>query len=80
MPYDLYGTYYASEIDAANAEMAQCAAIDADIASRRVADLEKRFYQQQEPIQQDYEFHELKGYVKSLEHRIKLLESKINNQ
>jgi len=34
MPYDLYGTYYASERDALNAEMAQCAAIDAGIAER----------------------------------------------
>lgn len=78
--YDLYGRYYSDMNDAINAEMAQCAAIDADIASRKVADLGKRFYQQQEPTQQDYDFFELKEYVKSLEQRIELLESKINNQ
>jgi len=78
MPYDLYGQYYASSRDAENAEMAQCAAIDADIANRKVAKLEKILYEQQQPTQQDYEFQELNEYVKSLEKRIELLEGKFS--
>ncbi len=34
MPHDLYGNYYPSERDAMNAEMVQCAAIDASLAAR----------------------------------------------
>jgi hypothetical protein len=45
MPHDLYGTYYASATDALNAEMAQCAAIDASIAQRDLNRLrEERYY------------------------------------
>jgi len=32
--YDLYGNYYPREIDALNAEMAQCAQIDSQCMSR----------------------------------------------
>ena len=78
MPYDLYGTYYASARDAENAEMAQCAAIEAGIANRKVAELERQIYRQQEPTQQDYAFHELSEYVKSLEARIEQLEEKFS--
>lgn len=56
MPYDLYGTYYASRRDAENAEMAQVAQIDADIAMRKVDELERQLhYQQHQPSQFEYE-------------------------
>lgn len=42
MPYDLYGNYYRSARDAENAEMAQCAQIDADINRREVQKLQQR--------------------------------------
>ena len=42
MPYDLYGTYYARRIDAENAEMAQCAAIDLDIAKQEMKEQYER--------------------------------------
>ena len=49
MPYDLYGNYYKSALDAENAETAQCAAIDADIANRKVVELEKKIQQMSFP-------------------------------
>jgi len=59
--YDLYGNYYSREIDALNAEMAQCASIDAGIAERnRQRDMER---------QQEHEY--------DLECRIHLLEERI---
>lgn len=68
MPYDLYGTYYASARDAENAEMAQCAAIDADIAMREVNKVRQQIeYSQQNDIWQ---------YVQHLEERIAALELK----
>ena len=71
MPYDLYGTYYASAIDAENAEMAQCAAIDADISMREV-NKQKRQMEQQQPSEQAY--YDAIQYCKSLEERIVRLE------
>lgn len=76
MPYDLYGNYYAKEIDAINAEMAQCAAIDADIANRRVAELERKLYEQQHPTQQDYELNHLWQKIQELEQRVAQLEAR----
>lgn len=75
MPYDLYGQYYASSRDAENAEMAQCAAIDADIAMREVSDMKARLSQQQEPTQRYYEINALQQRIESLEERIKAIES-----
>lgn len=43
MPYDLYGTFYASERDAINAEHAQMAEIDAAIALRQLHQLRESF-------------------------------------
>lgn len=70
MPYDLYGTYYASRRDAENAEMAQCAAIDADIANRK---------QQEEAERAQREEYNLWQYVHMLEERITNLEIRLNN-
>lgn len=61
MPYDLYGTYYASARDAENAEMAQCAEIDLRHAEKKVHSLEtneRRMWQ----------------YIEMLEERISYLE------
>lgn len=77
MPYDLYGNYYASARDAENAEMAQCAEIDARLAYQKAEKLEKQMYQQQ--YQQDYEMQQkvdfLMSKVEELENRIKSLEN-----
>ena len=67
MPYDLYGTYYASARDAENAEMAQCAAIDLDITKQEM--------QQQQERQQNEE-HNIWQYIHMLEQRITRLEGK----
>lgn len=74
MPYDLYGTYYASARDAENAEMAQCAAIDADIANRKVAQLERQLQNRQyEQTPAEYEVARL---ADRLERLIAILNSK----
>lgn len=79
MPYDLYGTYYASARDAENAEMAQCAAIDADIAYREIEKLKHEMHrQQQEPTQLEYEVGFLQQKVQALEERLKSIEEKLN--
>ena len=72
MPYDLYGQYYASARDAENAEMAQCAAIDANLAYR---EMDKMRQQMQQPSN---EIAEIWLYINQLEERIKFLESKNN--
>lgn len=73
MPYDLYGQYYASSRDAENAEMAQCAEIDARAAYKKVADLERQLQQQQNPLEEIWQ------YCRSMEERIKLLEAKTHH-
>jgi hypothetical protein len=67
MPYDLYGTYYARRIDAENAEMAQCAAIDADLARQRMDEITEK---------QQREEHNIWQYIHMLEERITILEEK----
>lgn len=71
MPYDLYGTYYASARDAENAELAQMAAIDADITAREL---------RQEKDRSEREEYNLWQYVHMLEERIANLEAKLNPQ
>jgi hypothetical protein len=68
MPYDLYGTYYASRIDAENAELAQMAAIDADIAARK---------QREEAERAQREEYNLWQYIHMLEERIANLEARL---
>jgi hypothetical protein len=75
MPYDLYGTYYASARDAENAEMAQCAAIDANIAYREVEKLKNRM---QQPSNYDEQIHYMQQHIQSLESRIEMLEEKFS--
>ena len=72
MPYDLYGTYYSSLVDAQNAEWAQMASIDADIAMRKVKELEKRLDYSNTPSA-DWE-----ALVWDLSRRVEILEEKIN--
>ena len=69
--YDLYGRYYPNMNDAENAEMAQCAAIDADISMREVNKL-KRQVEQQQPSEQAY--YDAIQYCQMLEQRIEQLE------
>lgn len=75
MPFDLYGQYYANARDAEDAEMAQCAEIDARLAYKKVAELERQM-QHQQPSNTDEEVHHLWQYCKHLEERIKALEAK----
>ncbi len=70
MPYDLYGTYYASARDAENAEMAQCAQIDADIAMREVQQMRSQLQNRND----GEEIHNLWQCIKSLEERVEKLE------
>ena len=74
MPYDLYGTYYSSARDAENAEMAQCAAIDADIAMREVDKIKAKM---QYPDPLDDEFNRIWEYIKRLEEKIDKLQQPI---
>jgi hypothetical protein len=69
MPYDLYGNYYARRIDAENAEMAQCAAIDYDIAQQEM----KKQYERQQ-----LEEYNIWQYIHMLEERITNLEAQLN--
>lgn len=77
MPYDLYGQYYASERDAINAEMAQCAEIDARLAYEKAQKLERNLYERQ--MMSDYETSQKVDYLMSkieeLEKRVVELES-----
>lgn len=67
--YDLYGNYYPREIDALNAEMAQCAGIDAGISERnRISDFER---------QQQHEY-DLMQRIEYLENRLERVEQIIN--
>jgi len=75
--YDLYGRYYPNINDAINAETAQCAAIDADIAMREVEKMKKGL---EHPNRLDDSFRELWEYVNMLQDRIISLEERLNNQ
>ncbi len=67
--YDLHGRYYPNINDAINAEMAQCAAIDADIAMREVNKMKE--YMQ---TTSDQAYYDAIEYCKLLERRIEQLE------
>ena len=77
MPYDLYGQYYASERDAINAEMAQCAEIDARLAYEKAQKLEQKM--NEDRMIADYEMKHKIDYliykVEELENRIIELET-----
>lgn len=72
--YDLYGNYYPKALDALNAEMAQCAEIDARIASQKVHQLERQMQQRSEPSDTDYQLHHLWTKIQELETRLKKYE------
>lgn len=63
--FDLYGTYYPRETDAINAETAQCAAIDAELALRKANASESTLYGLCEA--NHYEIMELRERVVALE-------------
>lgn len=48
--FDLYGNYYPREIDAINAEMAQCAEIDARIANQKLREMEAKMRAMEQKI------------------------------
>jgi predicted RNase H-like nuclease (RuvC/YqgF family) len=70
--YDLYGNYYQNSRDAMNAEMAQCASIDAGIAEREM----KQQQTELNALQSDNYY--LGQRVAELEETIKRLEEKLN--
>jgi uncharacterized protein YlxW (UPF0749 family) len=71
--YDLYGNYYQNSRDAMNAEMAQCASIDAGIAER-----ETRQQQTELNALQNDNYY-LGQKVTELEEKIKKLEIALEN-
>jgi hypothetical protein len=50
--FDLYGNYYPNEMDAINAEMAQCNEIDNNINRKKIAEQERKMRQLEEEIEQ----------------------------
>ncbi len=76
MPYDLYGQYYASQRDANNAEMSQCAAIDADIAYREIEQLKRQMNQQQQPSQLDEDIYYMKQHIDYLQSEVTRLSNR----
>lgn len=78
MGYDLYGNYYASDRDAMNAEMAQCAEIDNRIMSQKISEMERFLQIQQQPSDPDEQIHYLWETIKNLEARIIELEARIS--
>ncbi len=72
MPYDLYGNYYASERDAINAEMAQCAEIDARLAYEKAEKLERESY-----LKQQYNDYELQQKIDFLIEKVEMLEKEV---
>lgn len=73
MPYDLYGQYYSSARDAENAELAQCAEIDARHAAKEVSQLRDEISYNQQNEQGIWQ------YIGMLEERIKTLEQITNH-
>lgn len=71
MPYDLYGTYYASARDAENAEMAQRAEIDANLAYISSQKLEQKH------IDSQLREHEMCQKIDYLMYKIQELENRI---
>jgi hypothetical protein len=67
--FDLYGNSYRTRLEAENAEMAQCAEIDARLAQQEVAQLH------QEQRRSEYFLYER---INSLEQRLATIEKLLN--
>ena len=74
--YDLHGRYYPNVNDAINAEMAECAAIDADIAMREVNKMKKRLTEHSQHPDPLLEFQNIWQHIKSIEERLDKLEGR----
>jgi hypothetical protein len=72
--YDLYGNSYGTRREALNAETAQMAAIDADIAYREMEDMKRQLSQLQQPTPIDEELNRLHQRIAHLEERLEKLE------
>lgn len=72
--YDLYGRYYPNINDAYAAEMSQCNEIDNRFNQKKIDDLEKRLYEQQQSASNEEEIHYLWEKIKELEDKILILE------
>lgn len=78
--FDLYGQYYPSRRDAENAELAQCAEIDARLAYKKIDELEKRLqYQQPEPSSNEDQIHYLWEKIKELEAKIDTINQQLSD-
>ena len=73
--YDLYGNYYPDVNDALNAEMAQCNEIDNRLNRKKMDDLERKLYEQQQQSNEE-EIHYLWQKIQQLEERIAILEGR----
>ena len=73
--YDLYGNSYRTSQEALNAEMAQCAEIDARIANEKLQQLEDEQLRQYEAeYEKDQKIEYLMSKIEELEKRIEKLE------
>lgn len=73
--YDLYGNNYATRQEALNAEMAQCASIEAAVAYREIKKLRSEMQQQQQQqLPDEPGYYDLLQYCQNLEKRIEELE------
>ena len=77
--YDLYGTYYPNINDAINAEMSQCNEIDNRFNQKKINELERKLYEQQQPNNEEV-IHHLLEKINELEERIAILEDKQNDK
>lgn len=78
--YDLYGRYYPNSNDAINAEMAQCAQIDADILRREIDQLKlsKHNESEMEYYAEMERQHNEEMRIQSIENRLSLIEKRLN--
>ncbi len=67
--FDLYGNYYPNELDAMNAEMAQCAEIDRGINEKRFRENKQR----SQSVENDV--YTMIQHIQYLEERVQKLEN-----
>ena len=83
--YDLYGNSYRTATEAMNAEMAQCAEIDARLADERISKLEsqqRNEYQSEQWIEyeRDQKIDYLMGEVEYLRKKVDELEKRVGHE